>query len=72
MKHRTLRLTVTAFVAPRTRHASRHQERLRLRSWPHVYSYFEKGIVGGFEFTVLPEKFERMARGVMEVCLRIG
>ena len=29
------------------------------------------GIVGGFEFTVLSKKFERMAREAMDTCLRV-
>ena len=36
-----------------------------------VHATIPKGIVGGFEFTVLSKKFERMAREVMDMCLRL-
>ena len=36
-----------------------------------VHATIPKGIVGGFEFTVLSKKFERMAREAMDICLRL-
>ena len=36
-----------------------------------VHAAIPKGIVGGFESTVLSKKFERMARQAMDICLRV-
>ena len=36
-----------------------------------VHATIPKGIVGGFEFTVLSKKFKRMAREAMDMCLRV-
>ena len=36
-----------------------------------VHATIPKGIVGGFEFTVLSKKFERMAREAMDIGLRV-
>ena len=36
-----------------------------------VHATIPKSIVGGFEFTVLSKKFERMAREAMDICLRV-
>ena len=36
-----------------------------------VHATIPKGIVGGFEFTVLQRNFERMAGEAMDVCLRV-
>ena len=36
-----------------------------------VHATIPKGIVGGFEFTVLSKKFERMAQEAMDICLRV-
>ena len=43
----------------------------RKRLSEKVHATIPKGIVGGFEFTVLSKKFERMAREAMDVCLRV-
>ena len=36
-----------------------------------VHVTIPKGIVGGFKFTVFSKKFQRMARGAMDVCERV-
>ena len=43
----------------------------RERLSEEVHGTIPKGIVGGFEFTVLSKKFERMAREAMDICLRV-
>ena len=45
---------------------------LRERLSEKVYATIPKGSLGGFEFTLLQtDKFERIAREAMEVCLRV-
>ena len=36
-----------------------------------MHATIPKGTVGGFEFTVLSKKFERMAAEAMDICLRV-
>ena len=36
-----------------------------------MHATIPKGIVGGFEFTDLSKKFERMAREAIDICLRV-
>ena len=36
-----------------------------------VHATITKGIVGGFEFTVLSKKFDIMTREAMDICLRV-
>ena len=36
-----------------------------------VHATTSKGTVGGFEFTVFPKKFERMAGEAVYICLRV-
>ena len=43
----------------------------RERLSEEVYATILKGIVGGFEFTVLQKKFERIAWETMDICLRM-
>ena len=52
-------------VAPS--HIQLFQERLSEK----VQATIPKGIVGDFEFTVFQNKFQRMAREAMDICLRV-
>ena len=36
-----------------------------------MHATIPKGIVSGFEFTVLSKKFERMAQEAMDICLQV-
>ena len=36
-----------------------------------MHATIPKGIVGGFEFPVIPKKLERMAGEAMDICLRV-
>ena len=36
-----------------------------------VHATIPKGIVGGFELSVLSKKFEKMAREAVDICLRV-
>ena len=46
-------------------------ELFRKRLSEKVHATIPKGIVGGFWFTVFSEKFQRMAREAMDICLPI-
>ena len=45
---------------------------IQLASSRKVHETIPKGVVGGFEFTVVKLKeFERIAREAMDICLRV-
>ena len=50
---------------------ARNIQLFRERSSEKVHATILKGIVGGFEFTVLPRNLKELARKAMKMCLRV-
>ena len=57
----------SSVAAPNFLHIQLFQERLSEK----VYATIPKGIVGGFEFTVLQRNLKELARKAMKMCLRV-
>ena len=48
-----------------------HIQLFRERLLEKVHATIPKGVVGGFEFTVLQRNLKELARKVMKMCLRV-